>query len=535
MNDLTPIEMDEFKLLQDADEPAARRCASAGPAGSCSWLAAVALAWLLLRGGSAPAAAPALPVVTVADAALARDHRMGRVHRPLRGEPQRRAAPARLGPGHRGAFPGRPARRARASRCSRSTRAPTRPRWPRRRRASPPRGSDLALARSDLDRAAAAGRGRCRGQERDRRARGACDRRQCFARRRARRGSARAASTWSSPRCARRSAAASPTAGSTRATSSPPATAPPATLLTTIVATDPLYFAFDGSEGLFLKSKRERAGAAAPGADPPAGRDRLQVERPARLHRQRRSIPTRARSAPARWSATRTTSSPPACSATCAWRAAAPSRRCWCPTPRCRPTRRASCCWSSAKDGTVARQGSRARPGHRRRLRVVRGGLEPGRPRGDRRHADGHAGGTRVTARAGRIAIRPRSRSRRGDRRSRLPARRRSPTDSRRTPPTDLDSKLEPEMRLSRFFIDRPIFAAVIARDHHARRRDLLLLPAGLAVSRGRPADGDGDRHLSRRLGRDRGRHRRQPDRAGDQRRRRHALPCRASRPATAG
>src|SRR5690606_21700339 len=32
---------------------------------------------------------------------------------------------------------------------------------------------------------------------------------------------------------------------------------PAATLLTTIDATDPLYFAFDGSEGLFLKSKRE--------------------------------------------------------------------------------------------------------------------------------------------------------------------------------------------------------------------------------------------------------------------------------------
>ena len=32
---------------------------------------------------------------------------------------------------------------------------------------------------------------------------------------------------------------------------------PGATLLTTIVATDPLYFSFDGSEGLFLKAKRQ--------------------------------------------------------------------------------------------------------------------------------------------------------------------------------------------------------------------------------------------------------------------------------------
>jgi len=38
---------------------------------------------------------------------------------------------------------------------------------------------------------------------------------------------------------------------------------PAATLLTTIVATDPLYFTFDGSEGLFLKSKREGLGAGA--------------------------------------------------------------------------------------------------------------------------------------------------------------------------------------------------------------------------------------------------------------------------------
>jgi RND family efflux transporter MFP subunit len=38
---------------------------------------------------------------------------------------------------------------------------------------------------------------------------------------------------------------------------------PAATLLTTIVATDPLYFAFDGSEGLFLKGKREGTGNGA--------------------------------------------------------------------------------------------------------------------------------------------------------------------------------------------------------------------------------------------------------------------------------
>ena len=89
-------------------------------------------------------------------------------------------------------------------------------------------------------------------------------------------------------------------------------------------------------------------------------------------------------------------------------------------------------------------------------------------------------------------------------------------------------------MRLSRFFITRPIFAAVIAIDHHARRRDRLFRPAGLAISRHRPADRDGHRHLSGRVGRDGGGDRRRADRAGDQRRRRHALPCRRNRPATA-
>jgi RND family efflux transporter MFP subunit len=39
---------------------------------------------------------------------------------------------------------------------------------------------------------------------------------------------------------------------------------PAATLLTTIVATDPLYFTFDGSEGLFLEARREGRDRGAP-------------------------------------------------------------------------------------------------------------------------------------------------------------------------------------------------------------------------------------------------------------------------------
>ncbi len=49
--------------------------------------------------------------------------------------------------------------------------------------------------------------------------------------------------------------------------------------------------------------------------------------------------------------------------------------------------------------------------------------------------------------------------------------------------------------------------------------------PAGLAIPGHRPADGDGQHRLSRRLGRDRRRHGRRADRAADQRRRQYALP----------
>ena len=64
MNDLTPIEMDELKRLEEIENP------QHGGRRRIGWIvlviAAVALAWYLLRGGSAPAAAPPMPVVTVA-------------------------------------------------------------------------------------------------------------------------------------------------------------------------------------------------------------------------------------------------------------------------------------------------------------------------------------------------------------------------------------------------------------------------------------------------------------------------------------
>ena len=82
--------------------------------------------------------------------------------------------------------------------------------------------------------------------------------------RRRRRGSARARSMSSSRRCARRSAgrisdrrvdAGNLVAGGDGAA---------ATLLTTINALDPIYFSFDGSEALFLKTKRDRQAGHAP-------------------------------------------------------------------------------------------------------------------------------------------------------------------------------------------------------------------------------------------------------------------------------
>ena len=79
-------------------------------------------------------------------------------------------------------------------------------------------------------------------------------------------------------------------------------------------------------------------------------------------------------------------------------------------------------------------------------------------------------------------------------------------------------------MRLTHFFIDRPIFATVLsifvtlARSRRARD------PAGRAVSGDRAADGAGHHLLSRRFRRDGRPHRRDAARAADQRRREHAL-----------
>src|SRR3569833_3865044 len=65
MNDYAPLEIDELRRLEAAEDEQPRRRWQ-----RTAWIAlvivAIALAWYLLRGGNAPAAAPPAPVVTVA-------------------------------------------------------------------------------------------------------------------------------------------------------------------------------------------------------------------------------------------------------------------------------------------------------------------------------------------------------------------------------------------------------------------------------------------------------------------------------------
>ena len=79
-------------------------------------------------------------------------------------------------------------------------------------------------------------------------------------------------------------------------------------------------------------------------------------------------------------------------------------------------------------------------------------------------------------------------------------------------------------MRISHFFIDRPIFAARrLDRVHHPGRRRLRA-PAGRAISGNRAADHQRHRPISRRQRRSRRLDRGRADRGADQRRREHAL-----------
>ena len=253
MNDLTPIEMDELKRLEEIENP------QHGGRRRIGWIvlviAAVALAWYLLRGGSAPAAAPPMPVVTVAtplqqeitewDEFIGRFEASRSVELRPRVSGQITAVHFQDGQFVRQGQPlftidPRPYRAALAEAQAGVATAQ----------------SDLALARSDLERA-------LRLVEDDAVAKSEIDAL------RARVTAANASLAAAQARVRSRSldveftTVRAPISGRASDRRVDPGNlvaagdGPAATLLTTIVATDPLHFAFDGSEGLFLKAKRE--------------------------------------------------------------------------------------------------------------------------------------------------------------------------------------------------------------------------------------------------------------------------------------
>ena len=253
MNDLSPIEMADLEPLEGTEQAARRRWGRAG------WIVlivvAIGLAWYLLRAGSAPAAAPPAPVVTVA-APLQRqitewDEYIGRFEASRSVELRPRVS-GQVTAVHfqDGQFvrQGQPlftidARPYRAALAEAQAGVAT-------------ARSDLALAQSDLERA-------LRLVADDAVAKSEIDALQ------ARVTAARAALAAAQARVRSRSldveftTVRAPISGRISDRRVDPGNlvaagdGPAATLLTTIVATDPLHFVFDGSEGLFLKSKRE--------------------------------------------------------------------------------------------------------------------------------------------------------------------------------------------------------------------------------------------------------------------------------------
>lgn len=252
MNQYTPIEMQQ---AEDREEPLGR---DRSPR-RFVWLAlivgAIALAWFLLRGGAAPAPQMPVPVVTVA-APLQReivewDEYIGRFEASRSVELRPRVSGEVTAVHFRdGQFVNRgqplftidprPYRAALAEAQAGVATA----------------RSDLALARSDLDRA-------LRLVEEDAVARSEVDAL------RARVNAANAALAAAQARVRSRSldveftTVRAPISGRVSDRRVDPGNlvaaseGPAATLLTTINAVDPVYFAFDGSEGLFLKAKRQ--------------------------------------------------------------------------------------------------------------------------------------------------------------------------------------------------------------------------------------------------------------------------------------
>lgn len=253
MNDLTPIEINGLERLDEAGAPSRRKWHGVGWAALL--VVAAMLAWLLLRGGSAPTAAPPPQVVTVATPlqreVIEWDEYIGRfaasrsVELRPRVSGQVTAVHFRDGQFVRAGQPlftidPRPYRAALAEAQAGVATA----------------RSDLALAQSDLERA-------LRLVEDDAVSQSEIDAL------RARVAAAQASLAAAQARVRSRSLDAeftivrAPISGRISDRRVDPGNlvaagdGPAATLLTTINATDPLYFTFDGSEGLFLKARRE--------------------------------------------------------------------------------------------------------------------------------------------------------------------------------------------------------------------------------------------------------------------------------------
>jgi len=254
MNDMTPIETNELNQLDALENPPRRR-----RIGSAGWIAMViagiALAWFLLHARGAPAAAPPPPVVTVAtplqreiaewDEYIGRFEASRSVELRPRVSGQVTAVHFQDGQFVRAGQPlftidPRPYRAALAEAQAGVATA----------------RSDLTLARSNLERA-------LRLVEDDAVAKSEIDALQ------ARVTAAKAALAAAQARVRSRSLdveftiVRAPISGHISNRRVDPGNlvaagdGPAATLLTTIVASDPLYFVFDGSEALFLKGKRE--------------------------------------------------------------------------------------------------------------------------------------------------------------------------------------------------------------------------------------------------------------------------------------
>ena len=409
-------------------------------------------------------AAPPPPTVTVATPLVRAGRRMGRLFGPVRSQPERRGAPARLG--RRSSACTSPTARSssRANCSSPSIRGRSPRRWPKRAPRVASARSDLALAADRSRPRHAAARRRCRV------ARATSTGCAPASRRRRRRSPpptpafSRARSTSSSPRSARRSAAEFPTAGSIRQSR-------PGRRRRRRHAADDDQRA--RSDLLHLRRVGSPVPQGAARARQPARRRRRSrsgcrtrptIAGTARLDFTDNGLDTRSGTIRAARRASPTRAVPDARHV----RQHAPvdrrhaHRRCWCPIPRSRPTRRARSCWSSARTATSRRSRSTLGPvidG----LRVIRSGLAP---------TDAWSSAARSSAMPGRQGADPRRQDRRPDAAAAAPdsvprsAQRRS--DLRRPLSSRLPLNRPPRpgrqlMRLSRFFITRPIFAAVIA------------------------------------------------------------------------